>query len=990
VLLSPAMVSNGTKIGPYLVLGPLGAGGMGEVYLARDERLGRDVALKMLPNELAQDEDSLANFRREALTLAALNHPNIATIHGFEESPDGHLALVLERIEGESLKDRIERGPLALEEAMQVCAQVAEAVEVAHERGVVHRDLKPGNVMIGPRGIVKVLDFGLARSVKDMAGAPDATMSGSPGYMSPEQVNGAEQDERTDMFSFGCVLYECLTGRRAFDAESEFELMAMLSFHEPDRALLPDRTPARIRQLVDRCLAKDPEVRLRDMRFARIELEEALGIRRAAALRAGETVATPNNLPQSLTTFVGREGELAKCGELLAGSRLLTLTGVGGGGKTRLALKLAEERLAQFPDGVWVVNLAPLTEGERVAEATAQAIGLRPEPGRPVLESLLDHLGPRRTLLVLDNCEHLLTACAELVDRVLQSCPELKVIATSREGLGIAGETLHVVPSMHVPSGSEADPAAIARSEAVRLFVERAKLAQPAFELGKDIAGAVAEICRRLDGIPLAIELAAARVRVLAVPEIRNRLDDRFRLLTGGSKTALPRHQTLRAAIQWSVDQLADPERELLRRLSVFGGGWTLGTATAVCMEGGDEFEVLDLLSRLVDKSLVVVDRRGAESSRYRFLETVRQYALELLDQSGEGADMRGRHLHYFLARALAASPHLVGPDQVQWFDELEQELENLLGAFAWCASVEGGVEMGLNLAGSIWRFWPARGYLGTGRRMYEEVLRRDTAAAPTPARALVLVRAGGLAEEQGDYADARPLLEEALAIYRTLGDRQGEARSLSGLQLGALFTEDFAAARTYGEQALAIYRELGQKRGVAITLNNLGSVERAAGDLEGAARLYDESLSLLRGVGDLKYVALALAELGLVTVRLARLEQARAHIVEGLVISIASGILGDTAYLLEAAAELSCAAGNPARGAHLLGAAQALRAKVQVPLLPSEQRERDGLFARIAAELGEEPAARSLAEGRETPPDRAIEEALEGFGGTRPTGAPA
>jgi non-specific serine/threonine protein kinase len=981
------MVSNGTRIGPYLVLGPLGAGGMGEVYLARDDRLGRDVALKMLPAELAGNEDSLTAFRREALTLAALNHPNIATIHGFEESPDGHLALVLERIEGESLKDRIERGSLGLEEAMQVCAQVAEALEVAHERGVIHRDLKPGNVMIGPRGLVKVLDFGLARSVKDVPTEADAGMSGSPGYMSPEQVNGIEQDERTDVFSFGCVLYECLTGRRAFDAESEFELMAMLSFHEPDRALLPARTPSRIRHLVDRCLAKDPEERLREMRVARVDLEEALGIRRAAALRAGEAVATPNNLPQSLTTFVGREEELVKCGERLATSRLLTLTGVGGGGKTRLALKLAEDRLDQFADGVWIVNLAPVTEGERVAETTALAIGLRPEPGRPVLDSLLDQLGPRRSLLVLDNCEHLLPACASLADRLLQSCPELKLVATSREGLGIAGETLHVVPSMNVPSARNGhDPAAIARSESVRLFVERAKLAQPGFELGNDIAGAVAEICRRLDGIPLAIELAAARVRVLAVPEIRNRLDDRFRLLTGGSKTSLPRHQTLRAAIQWSVDQLADPERELLRRLSVFAGGWTLGTATAVCMEGGDEFEVLDLLSRLVDKSLVVVDRRGTETSRYRFLETVRQYSLELLDQSGEGADMRGRHLHYFLARALAAGPHLIGRDQVQWFDELEQELENLLGAFAWCASVEGGVEMGMNLAGSIWRFWSARGYLATGRRVYEEALRRDTAAAPTASRANVLTRAGGLAEEQGDYADARPLIEEALTIYRTLGDRRGEARALGGLQLGALFTEDFADARSYGEQALAIYRELDQKRGVAITLNNLGSVERAAGDLDAACRLYEESLALLREVGDLKYVALALAELGVVTVRLGRLEEARAHMVEGLLISIASGILGDTAYLLEASAELSCSTGEPARAARMLGAAQALRVKVQAPLLPSEQRERDALFARIRAELGEGAAASALAEGRDTPSERAIEQALEGLGGTKPS----
>src|SRR5215831_5003165 len=369
---------------------------MGEVYLARDTRLDREVALKLLPPDLAGDPQRLARFRQEALTLAALNHPNIATIYGIEEPEPGTLFLALEFVEGETLADRVARKAPTVEEAMQMGAQIAEALEVAHERGIVHRDLKPKNVMIGPRGLVKVLDFGLARARhahKGGAGAdpaamkpfpvpalsldPDATIEasaadstvsedqgieGTPGYMSPEQVRGGAQDERTDLFAFGCVLYECLTARRAFLGEDLFETLSATLEKDPDFAVLPERTPARVREMLFKLLEKDPAKRLAVAKEARHELEEALGIRRAAALRAGEAAATtPHNLPKSITRFVGRDDEVKSCGVQLAEHRLLTLTGMGGTGKTRLALETAERALAQFPDGVWFVDLAPVS-----------------------------------------------------------------------------------------------------------------------------------------------------------------------------------------------------------------------------------------------------------------------------------------------------------------------------------------------------------------------------------------------------------------------------------------------------------------------------------------------------------------------------------------------------------------------------------------------------------------------------------------------------
>ncbi|HYM81752.1 MAG TPA: protein kinase [Candidatus Limnocylindria bacterium] len=979
------MVSEETRIGPYIVLERLGAGGMGEVFLARDSRLGRDVALKMLPPELARNAEGLAWFRREALTLAALNHPNIAIIHGFEDPGDGRMALVLERIEGESLADRLLRGPLGFEEALGVCAQIAEALEVAHERGVVHRDLKPGNVMLGPRGLVKVLDFGLARRTVDAGAldAPDETgvMVGTPGYMSPEQLQGGDQDERTDVFSYGCVMYECLTGHRAFQGASELELLASMLYSEPDRALLPERTPAPIRALLDSCLEKDPEQRLREIRTARLAIEEALGIRRASALRAGEALPTPHNLPRALTSFVGREQELEICGRQLAETRLLTLTGVGGGGKTRLALELAERRLGEFPDGIWVAALASLADGTRVPETVAAVLGVREEPGHALVDTISAHLASRRVLIVLDNCEHVLDSSAAIANHLLSTCPDLKLLATSREGLGVSGERLHVVPSLAVPPAVRgASAETVARAEAVVLFVERARLAVPDFELDGN-AEAVADICRRLDGIPLAIELAAARVRILDVPEIRAKLDDRFRLLTGGSKTALPRHQTLRAAIQWSVDHLAEPEQQFLRSLAAFAGGWTLSTATAVCMEEGDEFTVLDLLTRLVDKSLVVVERRNGGAARYRFLETVHQFALEQLDAAGEGVAVRGRHLAYFLAVAETAERKLVGPDQGRWFADLEVEHENLLAAFAWCAQVEGGVDMGLRLSGSIARFWSAHGHLETGRRTLDEALRRDGARTPSQARATALVRAGGLAIYQCDYASARPLVEESLATYRALGDRKGVARSLSGLGTVATYQGDLAAARRFSEEGLALYRELGEKRGVAVCLNNLGYVAQCQGDLPRARELYDQALALLREVGDQEYVALSLADLGRMSTRLGEPATARAQLAEGLHSAQQLGVKNEAAYLLEAAAELLLALGNPAQAARLLGAAQAVREAMQIPGVPAEQQDRDALWLRLCSALSDDGAANAAAEGRAMSLPEAVEEALQGLG---------
>ena len=425
----------------------------------------------------------------------------------------------------------------------------------------------------------------------------------------------------------------------------------------------------------------------------------------------------PNNLPRQLTSFIGREREMAEVRRLLSTTRLLTLTGSGGCGKTRLALQVAADLVEAFAEGVWFVDLAPLSDPALVPQTVAATLRVREEPGRPILITLSEYLQPRHLLLVLDNCEHLVGACAELAQALLRACPHLQILATSREPLRIGGETTWRVPSLSLPDLLRLPLVeSLAEYEAVRLFTDRAEVVLPGFLVTDQNALAVAQVCHRLDGIPLAIELAATRVKVLPVHQIAARLDDRFRLLTGGSRTALPRQQTLRAVMDWSYILLSEKERTLLRRLSVFAGGWTLDAAEAVCSGNRIEtVEVLDLLAQLVDRSLVAVDREDAEA-RYRLLDTVRQYAREKLQDSGEETEVHGRHREWFLDLAERTEPELLGPEQGVWLARLEAEHDNLRAALTWSQQEEEGGEAGLRLAGALGRFWWMRGHLTEGR----------------------------------------------------------------------------------------------------------------------------------------------------------------------------------------------------------------------------------------------------------------------------------
>lgn len=585
--------------------------------------------------------------------------------------------------------------------------------------------------------------------------------------------------------------------------------------------------------------------------------------------------AFPNNLPVQLTSFVGRERERAEIRPLLEKTHLLTLTGAGGTGKTRLSLQLAADVLETFADGVWFVELAPLSEPALVPQTVAMALNVSEPPGRPILDALIDYLKNRNLLLILDNCEHLIAWCAGLADTLLRACPNLKIVASSREALGISGEATYQVPSLSIADLHEVTTfEAIRQNDCVRLFTERATAAQSSFRLTSENALPVAQVCLRLDGIPLAVELAAARVKLFTPAQIAARLDDRFRLLTDGSRTALPHQRTLRAMIDWSYDLLSDPEQVLLKRLSVFVDGWTFEAAEAVCTDGNDAetrrrgdteravvpvsptlrapasnllpSDVLDLLGLLVNKSLVTTDEHSG-AMRYRMLETIRQYAQEKLGESGEAERTRDRHLHYFAEFTESVGSELRGTEQETRLLQLDNDYDNIRAALEW-ASRRPEVE--LRLADALWRYWRVRSHFSEGRRWLKGALGRGIDVAPL-LRAKALIDAGSLANYQGDYLQGKVFLIEALPLARQAQDKSSIAIALNLLAHAQMMTGDFENARRALDESLAIFTDLNDQRGMGYVYFFMGSMLLMLDESKQGLNALEQSLALLREVGD-------------------------------------------------------------------------------------------------------------------------------------------
>lgn len=721
-----------------------------------------------------------------------------------------------------------------------------------------------------------------------------------------------------------------------------------------------------------------------------------------------------HNLSSPLTSFVGREREMEEVRELLAATRFLTLTGPGGSGKTRLALEVGRSLVAEFGDGVWMVELAPLSEEALVPKAVAEVLSVREQGNRPFVEALADELRAKEALLVLDNCEHLVRAAARLSETLLGSCPRLRILATSRVFLGVPGEIHHPVPSLSMPDpGSAAER--LAGFESVRLFVDRVSHRLPGFfSLTEENARAVGEVCRGLDGVPLAIELAAAWAGVLTVAQISERLDDALGLLTLGGRTAEPRQRTLRAAMDWSHELLDAPERKLFAWLSVFAGGFTLEAVEEV---GDGIGRILAVLSRLVDKSLVAAEASpGTEGEpRYRMLEPVRQYARERLEARGEADELRERHASYYLALAERAEPELRGPLRMVWLDRLEAEHDNLRAVLGWSLG-RGEVEAAVRLGWALQWFWWIRAHLDEGRRWMEEALAKSYALA-TPVRARTLFLVGFVAQHLGDHRRAIPALQESLELYRETGDSRGTAWSLERLGWSKLSEGEHGRAASFFGESLSLFREMDDEQGSALVLTGLGWVRLEQGDHEQAMRLHEESLALFSRVGDTGGVALVRANLGHAALLFGDPAQAKMLFEESLTlfreveeallltsplhglgwVALEQGDAGKAALLfrenlslfeetkdkwslgdgLEGLAGVAGALGEAERSARLWGTADALREAIGVPIWAPDRTIHERHRAAVRSRLHEAEWTAAWSEGWSMMPREAVEYAL-------------
>lgn len=741
---------------------------------------------------------------------------------------------------------------------------------------------------------------------------------------------------------------------------------------------------------------------------------------------SASTVTQALPFPQSLTRLIGREQEQEEVQAHLANSRLVTLVAAGGVGKTRLALEVARHQKTTFTEGAAFVELAPLTDPERVPRALAQTLGISEEPDTLLLITLSQALQHQERLIVLDNCEHLSDACATLAHSLLTTCPGLRILATSRQALGVTGEIVWRVPSLTVPPDlstqppaiqAKMDDAALLEYPSVQLFLERVHQTLPEFRLAPTALPTIAQICCRLDGIPLAIELAASRIRTLSLEHIAARLDDRFRLLTGGSRAALPRHQTLRAALDWSYVLLSEVEKTLLRRLAVFAGGWTLDAAEAVCSgEDIEAWEVLDVLSGLVDKSLVVAEgQQGAV--RYHLLETMREYAREKLEESGERQERQERHRDWCIELVEEASQHWNSPQMEVWVERCGREAENLRAALLFSRNDPEGADAEIRLAGSQWKYWNERGQWKEGLAYLQSALSREGTEKSLQARAHALNGAGALACNLTDFALAREVHLQALSLRRQFQDRRGIAASLHNLGNVVYFQGELSDAWDYFTQAQEIHKELGNQWAVAYTLMGLGNVCTDRGDFENARPYYQQALDIFREARTTHGELLALGNLGSVQLRQGNHAEARPYFEAAVTLSREAeypdgeatyiislgevfqrsgeferaldcygqalrlaqklGSKQHTVNALETLATLLDERGDLAKAARLYGCTETWRARIRTKRPDIEQRAYERRLTALRAALGEATFAEQWTAGEALPLETALTEML-------------
>jgi predicted ATPase/predicted Ser/Thr protein kinase len=994
---------------------------MGEVFRAHDQRLDREVALKVIAADVERRPGASQRFEHEARAASALNHSNIVTIYDVGEE-GGRPFIVMELLDGQSLRQFLS-APLSTDLLLRLAVQIADGLTAAHERGIVHRDLKPENIFVTRQGTAKILDFGLARicepdcnPISNVATVERLThggiVVGTAGYAAPEALSGKNVDTRADLFSFGAILYEMACGTPAFHGQTAMETLAATLRDEPEpvTARRPNVPPA-IRRVIERCLAKVPEHRYSSTQELRDELR---------ALLAVGTETTPprrrrRRLPAPRTALIGREEELGRLRSLIVdeGARLVTLTGPGGGGKTRLALAAAEKLTPHFREEELFVPLGAVRDPELVCTAIAEALGVSVGAGESPLHAVIAELNAAGApmLLVLDNFEQVISA-AETVSELLAACPAVSFIVTSREVLHLYGEYDVPVPPLTVPEAeSDMTPEQLAQTAAVALFIARARAVDPSFRLTADNAGAVVEICRRLDGLPLALELAAARVRTLPPQALVARLGQRLELLTTGARDLPDRQHTMRRAIDWSYGLLTPAEQTLLRRLSAFVGSFTLEGAEAV----SDPYqklavEAVDGVASLVDKSLLQKQEVEGGGARFGMLETIREYARSLLNESEDEPLTLRAHAAYFLVLAEEGARVLATAENAEWLSVFAREHDNFRAALDWLIKT-GNAEWGLRMALGLFHFWERAEHLSEGRKWTAALLELSAVGLDDGLRARAYFAIGVLASAQGDYNEAILRTEMSLALYRGRDDPRGLA--VAHNSLGILYSDvgDFDRAARHLETSLVTWREANDDTGYARSLSNFAFVRRKQRQYDQACRLYDEAagifdragdrlssawalnhqggvatdqklwdeatrfyeraLEAFRLLGDNWGIASTVVDLGTIAREQGDQAQAEERYREALSAFLHLGHRRGVARVLESMAVLAGQKGASERALVLSSAAAALRQKLGVPGPITDQAElsrwlqtaREGVESRVAEEAQRRGALMSLPE---------------------------
>jgi len=978
----------------------LGEGGMATVYLAHDVRHGRKVALKVLRPELLA-AGGHERFLREIRTTAKLRHPHILPLFD-SGAAAGFLFYVMPYVEGESLRDRLRREPqLPLGEALRIADEVADALSYAHAHGVIHRDIKPENILLENEHAV-VADFGIAHAVT-ASGDEKLTMTGmalgTPHYMSPEQWSGEVVDGRSDLYALGCVVFEMLAGSPPFTGPTAVAVMAGHAVHPiPSLRAASSRVTGPVAAAVERALAKSPADRFQKVEEWRAALTSA-EVDAWGASVAGPTEGRFRKAPPIPSTqLLGREDTLTQATERLrAGARVFTVTGYGGTGKTRFAIELFGRLEAEYPGGAAFISLASVTDAAEVLPTVGIALDIAEAPGRSALDAICTVIGDSRVLLVLDNLEQVLGAANDIA-ALASRCPALQVIATSRAPLKIGAESEFALPPLALPDRDPASLEALRACSSVALFVQRAEKVKPDFALTDANAAAVAGICRQLDGLPLALELAAARVRILEPAALLQRLDHALDLLTSGDRDLPLRQRTLRAAISWSYSLLEADEQRLLRCLSVFHEGWTLEAMEQVCYSDAERHRALDELDSLVEKGLVRVVGGG---ERYALLETVRAFAAEQLHAGGEVAALRHAHADYFLSLARGVDAGIKGTGQVAAMRRAHADNANLHAAIQWlmaCARTGDAesLEKGLLLAGSLNWFWHMGGQHLTARGILDELLALESGRGRSRGRALARLANGMISTVTGEWdrgggewggggEDGQAIGDQAIAAEGIMGvgychmgaGRMDDAlapldeaitRSAGGVSdfihaismtikgLLLFATGDLDAGVALVQEARRIQERLGDCEGGGLALSFLAQMTFAKGDHARALALYADALALFETVGDRPEIARVHSEMGWTALAAADLAAAQRAFRLAVTANEEVGSARGTGLALMGLAAVEAAAGRPERAVAIAAAAQVLSERAGVVV---EHPMDPGVVGRIEALKASIPRAR-------------------------------